>query len=119
MISLIHKENHDSISYLNELYKELDIKDTIKLQVIDTENEFGIRISIPSIVVKDAIIETELIQSKDTKYRVRDLVDNINSNVVVFIEKMQYELEKVVAIYRSANDIDKNIIINHSYFKYN
>lgn len=102
---------------MNNLFKQLEVENKLRVQIIDNDKEFGIKIIVPSILNKNEVTVITMTQDvENVKYRVQQLIDTINTNLSVFIDSTKYEIENMVAMYNEMIGIETNIVLNENYF---
>lgn len=117
---IISRNNYEKIDYLNSLLKDAKIDKKITMKIIDTTEEFGVKISIPSIMHPEwTPYEVDIIERfKEVNLSILQLIDSINNDIEDLFRAITPDFIRLTRIRQAFNyskhdsDLDNSLIIN-------
>ena len=134
MSKIVYSENIHIIENLNDLLRRSKVKGRIKIKEIDTPEEFGVVVIIPSIFNEDSEpFELKIVENiKESKLSVLTMIAAINNDIEELFETIKPDFIKLVRIKETfeyvpdpfyeldnTRELNINIKINESYARYN
>ena len=134
MSKIVYSENIHIIENLNDLLRRSKVKGRIKIKEIDTPEEFGVVVIIPSIFNEDSEpFELKIVENiKESKLSVLTMIAAINNDIEELFETIKPDFIKLVRIKETfeyvpdpfyeldnTRELNINIKINENYARYN
>lgn len=134
MSKIVYSDNIHIIENLNDLLRRSKVKGRIKIKEIDTPEEFGVVVSIPSIFNEDSEpFELRIVENiKESKLSVLTMIAAINNDIEELFETIKPNFIKLVRIKETfeyvpdpfyeldnTRELNINIKINENYARYN
>ena len=100
MSKIVYSENIHIIENLNDLLRRSKVKGRIKIKEIDTPEEFGVVVIIPSIFNEDSEpFELKIVENiKESKLSVLTMIAAINNDIEELFETIKPDFIKLVRI---------------------
>lgn len=134
MSKIVYSENIHIIENLNDLLRRAKVKGRIKIKEIDTPEEFGVVVIIPSIFNEDSEpFELRIVENiKESNLSVLTMIAAINNDIEELFETIKPNFIKLVRIKETfeyvpdpfyeldnTRELNINIKINENYARYN
>lgn len=134
MSKIVYSENIHIIENLNDLLRRSKVKGRIKIKEIDTPEEFGVVVVIPSIFNEDSEpFELRIVENiKESKLSVLTMIATINNDIEELFETIKPDFIKLVRIKETfeyvpdpfyeldnTRELNINIKVNENYARYN
>lgn len=134
MNRIVYRDNMHTIENLNDLLRRAKVKGRINIKEIDTPEEFGVTVVIPSIFNDESDpFELRIVENiKESSLSVLTMIDAINRDITELFETIKSNFIKLVRIKESfeyvpdpfyaldnTRELNINININENYTRYN
>ena len=134
MNRIVYRDNMNTIENLNDLLRRAKVKGRINIEEIDTPEEFGVMVSIPSIFNDESDpFELRIVENiKESSLSVLTMIDAINRDITELFETIKPSFIKLVRVKESfeyvpdpfydldnTRELNIKIKINENYIRYN
>jgi hypothetical protein len=105
-MEIISYQNYTTVARLNSILKEVGINDRFLLEPIETLNELGVKITIPSLITNKAPYSIEIkLDYKQNSLTVSQIIGSINKDLSDLLRSIKPSLTSLLTLQKAINGI--------------